>query len=457
MSKWNANGAIGKRRSPRDGAGWSDPGDRARGTTSGGDERRPTLASPSLLTVPGAGSPWQQTAAAIGSETMVSKVCLYNPMGKGGHARYTHELLTAMAELDPAQRVAMVLVTSRDFDARFAPASYPVDRVVPPIAPHSHYRSRFSWAVSRIAHYARRESTFLSWLREHPQVRGIHFQEFTPWLAPFHFRRLKRQGYRLFYTVHNIHPHAGSSLVPRPVVDAGYRSAWRCCDALFVHTDGLQQMLSDFLGPGHPPIFITPHGIWTDDLARADVRPPEERRRLKHLLLFGEIRPNKGVEVMFEAMRSLPDYRLTVAGQPSSPDYGRELSRRVAEFSDDRVRLMDRFITDDEVAGLFRECSMVVLPYTSFASQSGVLHDAIAYGTPVVATDVGALGESVRRFGIGRVVPANAPTELAAAVQVLSEPEPYRAASDAAIRARSELSWLVTAERTVAVYRSFCA
>jgi glycosyltransferase involved in cell wall biosynthesis len=296
---------------------------------------------------------------------------------------------------------------------------------------------------------------FLSWLREHPHVRGIHFQEYTPWLAPFHFRWLKRRGYRLFYTVHNIQPHPGSSLMPQPIADAGYRSAWRSCDALFVHTDGLRQMLSDFLGPGHPPIFITPHGVWTEDRARADTRPPDERSRLKHLLLFGEIRPNKGVGILLDAMQLIPDYRLTVAGQPSSPDYGKEISRLVEECSHERVRLLDRFIADEEVAQLFWECSILVLPYTSFASQSGVLYDAIAYGTPVVATDVGALGESVRGFGIGRVVPANAPAELATAVQILSEPEPYRAASSAAIRAREELSWLVTAERTSAIYRSF--
>ena len=44
---------------------------------------------------------------------------------------------------------------------------------------------------------------------------------------------------------------------------------------------------------------------------------------------------------------------------------------------------------------LFRAADAVVLPYTSFASQSGVLHDAYGHGLPVVVSDVGALGPTV--------------------------------------------------------------
>ena len=38
---------------------------------------------------------------------------------------------------------------------------------------------------------------------------------------------------------------------------------------------------------------------------------------------------------------------------------------------------------------------------------------ALAYGRPVVVTDVGGLGECVRQWGIGVVVPPNDPRALA--------------------------------------------
>src|SRR5207253_4105308 len=68
---------------------------------------------------------------------------------------------------------------------------------------------------------------------------------------------------------------------------------------------------------------------------------------------------------------------------------------------------------------LFRETSVVVLPYTSFASQSGVLHDAYAHGRPVVVTDVGALGDTVREDGTGLVVPPGDPVALGRAIASL--------------------------------------
>ena len=45
-----------------------------------------------------------------------------------------------------------------------------------------------------------------------------------------------------------------------------------------------------------------------------------------------------------------------------------------------------------------------MLPYTSFASQSAVLQDAYAHRLPLVVSDVGALGETVREDATGWVV-----------------------------------------------------
>ena len=71
---------------------------------------------------------------------------------------------------------------------------------------------------------------------------------------------------------------------------------------------------------------------------------------------------------------------------------------------------------------LFERSRLVILPYTYFASQSGVLHQALAFGRPVVATDVGALGECVRQWGIGPVVPPNDERALAEGIERALEP-----------------------------------
>jgi len=79
------------------------------------------------------------------------------------------------------------------------------------------------------------------------------------------------------------------------------------------------------------------------------------------------------------------------------------------------VRLMDHYLPDDEVEALFKAADVVVLPYRS-ATQSGVTHVAYALGVPVIITDVGGLGETVRGEETGLVVPPENPEALAEAV-----------------------------------------
>jgi glycosyltransferase involved in cell wall biosynthesis len=172
------------------------------------------------------------------------------------------------------------------------------------------------------------------------------------------------------------------------------------------------------------------------------------------LLFFGVIRPNKGVHVLLQALERLPRCHLTIAGGAEEPRYLDRIRRLVRRFPPGRVELIDRYVSEDEVTDLFRRSRLVILPYTSFTSQSGVLHQALAHGRPVVATEVGALGECVRRWGIGQVVPPGDGRSLAEAIELSLEPGRHDAAMAAIARVRGELTWTRMAEATIDVYRS---
>ena len=111
-------------------------------------------------------------------------------------------------------------------------------------------------------------------------------------------------------------------------------------------------------------------------------------------------------------------------------------------------------IPEESVSGFFSRARLVILPYTSFASQSGVLHLAMAHARPVVVTEIGALGESVRRWRVGEVVPPGDAAGLADGIERALTPARYAAAVEASARVRNESTWARMAQTTIAVYRS---
>jgi glycosyltransferase involved in cell wall biosynthesis len=230
---------------------------------------------------------------------------------------------------------------------------------------------------------------------------------------------------------------------------------FRSCNALFVHTEALKLELSELAGSGHPPIFVTPHGAWSDSAYMRNGIAPEDRADRKHLLLFGLLGHYKGVHVLLDALKLLPDdYTLTIAGQPVDEAYRQLIRGKVASFAPGRVELIDRFIAEEEIPGLFSKSSLLVLPYVNFNAQSGVLHDAISWNLPVVGTDVGALGDSIRSWSLGEVVEPSNEKSLADAIVRMYQPERYAAALAGIHEAQHELNWDRTAEATVAGYRS---
>jgi len=89
----------------------------------------------------------------------------------------------------------------------------------------------------------------------------------------------------------------------------------------------------------------------------------------------------------------------------------------IAELgSGERVRLIDRYVPNEDVEMYFKACDLVVLPYLT-ATQSGVVQTAFSFGKPVVVTRVGGLPDVVTDGETGYVVPPDDPAALAAAME----------------------------------------
>ena len=223
-------------------------------------------------------------------------------------------------------------------------------------------------------------------------------------------------------TAHDVVPRREGAL-------AAWREALGAVDRVIVHSQRAVEQLSEF----HPELIR--HPVFEGK----PLGPPQG----KTLLFFGLIRDYKGLDVLLRALPKIPEARLVVAGDPLDP---------VDRTTTDRVEWRLRYIGEAEVEELMEKAAVVVLPYRKLDS-SGVLATAIGYRRPVVVSDVGSLGEIVREFGAGLVVPPGDEAALAAACSTLLGDERALAqAYEGAAKAAASLTWEASAQEHERIY-----
>ncbi len=174
-------------------------------------------------------------------------------------------------------------------------------------------------------------------------------------------------------------------------------------------------------------------------------------------LLFGQIKPYKGVDVLVEAFARLPEAlragaRLRVVGKPHmdlAPLL--ELARRRGVAP--RLSLEPRFAAEEEIPALFGPGSIAVFPYREIEA-SGALTLAIAHGRPIIASRIGSFAEELEDGAHGALVPPDDPAALAAAMERMLTDPAFAAHCAANVRALSTEvpSWAEIGRRTAAVY-----
>jgi len=169
-------------------------------------------------------------------------------------------------------------------------------------------------------------------------------------------------------------------------------------------------------------------------------------------LFFGTLRRNKGISVLLDAIAATADrdVRFHIAGRGFDDI---EALVRMAAERDPRITAELTWISPARKSELFSQASVVVMPYTDFNSESGVLHDAYGHYRPVVVTAVGGLATSVGEEGTGWVVPPSDADALADAMgQALGDRDAHRRATEAAGRVAWERRPEVIGARLREVY-----
>lgn len=219
----------------------------------------------------------------------------------------------------------------------------------------------------------------------------------------------------ILFICHNVvdhESHGFSRLCTRAVLSKG--------DHFFVHSDSDEWRLRALM----PEARITHafHPIY-DFFGSSHSRVPELEARARlgltgdTILFFGFIRPYKGVTTLLQALPLVLAERpvtLLVVGEFWE---GRdEFWQLVNELQiGHAVKVIDRYIPNEEVSLYFAAADLLVLPYLS-GTGSGIVQIAWGLEKPVVATRVGSLPEVVEDGKTGYLVNPNDPPALAKAI-----------------------------------------
>lgn len=175
--------------------------------------------------------------------------------------------------------------------------------------------------------------------------------------------------------------------------------------------------------------------------------PPPPAEGPPCFVLFGRLRPYKGLDLLRDAFALLRDThseaRLRVVGEGDAEACAPGLSRLAG------VTVESRWVAEQEIPALLGAATAAVLPYTE-ASQSGIVPQALALGVPVVATPVGGLREQVREGAGGLLAEAVSPEAFAHAMARVLEPGALpRLRAEARAAAAAAQDWPGEAARLV--------
>jgi phosphatidylinositol alpha-mannosyltransferase len=361
----------------------------------------------------------------------VGLVCPYTWDVPGGVQAHVHDLAIALIAMGHEVSV----ITPADDDAALPPYIVSTGRAVP---------VPYNGAVARMAFGPLSARRVRRWLRD-GNFDVVHVHEPTTpslsLLASWSFDG------PLVATFHTAVQRARTLAAAYPIL----QTALEKISARIAVSVAARRTLVEHLGGD---AVLIPNGV--SMAAFADVEPfpgwPGEGGALGFLGRFEEAR--KGLPVLLEAAAQMavtrPGLRLLIAG-PGDPDVvWRELPPELAG----RVELLGQ-VSDADKARMLRSVDVYVAPNTGGESFGIVLLEAMAVGTPVLASDLEAFRAVLGDGDSGRLFANGDAGDLAAKAADLLDDADARASLAALGRATARrYDWSVVAREIVRVYET---
>ncbi|WP_018500111.1 glycosyltransferase family 4 protein [Parafrankia discariae] len=235
------------------------------------------------------------------------------------------------------------------------------------------------------------------------------------------------------------------------ILTAGHRALRPSLEKLRARiavSEAARRTLVEHLGTG---AILIPNGVAVR--AFADARPLPGYGTAPTVAFLGRIdEPRKGLDVLMAAfpllVERVPDVRLLVAG----PGDTEAVRARIDPALLGRVDLVG-LVPEADKAAVFASGSVYCAPNTGQESFGIVLLEAMAAGTPVVASDIDAFRRVLDNGRAGRLFGVGEPAELAANLaELLEDPAERARLAERGRAVVAQYDWRVIAQRIVGVY-----
>jgi D-inositol-3-phosphate glycosyltransferase len=262
-----------------------------------------------------------------------------------------------------------------------------------------------------------------------------------------------------FHTLAEIKRLVQGDGVDPPLRSATERRIAASADAIVVSDQHEVEALVRLYGARRQRIQVTPCGVDVNlfrPMDRQWARGALGLNGQRVLLFVGRLDPLKGVDVLLRIVAAIQEQQprvLIVGGDLQGDAEGQRLMALARDLGlGDRVRF-EGVVPHQELPPYYNAADALVMPsyYESFGL---VALEAMACGTPVVASRVGGLASLVKDWDTGCLVAGHCPDSFAQRLEVLlSHPDLQHSMGQAARRYAQEYRWDTVAQEFLALYR----
>jgi glycosyltransferase involved in cell wall biosynthesis len=259
-------------------------------------------------------------------------------------------------------------------------------------------------------------------------------------------------GYRIVFTLHNLKPT--KELQPAWVDRLGHYIAVFLSDRIIVHCEEARRLLYEHYGRRRKvykvdhPSFIDwyPNSI-SKKTARDQLSLPQETIIFS---FFGEVRPNKGIELLIQAFHKIKQENIAVmiAGAIGTPESYANSLQDLAK-NDPRIFFFLRKIPDEEVQVFMNASDIIVLPFSQILTSSSA-HLAMSFKRPVITPIMGCLPELIEP-NMGWLYNPNDSDSLASTMQSAANSD-FHTLGQNAYRKVAQYSCEKFAQQTIEAY-----